>query len=143
MDHISGCRTAETSPRRLVVRRRSSCRPPFCVSVAIAIVHSFDFPPFPIHKNKKALVPCNQGTRADSCGTTHIHPFNGCTRSMHLRCMLPGKRVKLPSHLTPDSASDCPHKSIQHCRRRHDPTIRGSLCTPETAPTILTQRFHC
>ena len=38
-------------------------------------------------------------------------------------------------------ASDCPRKSIPHRRRRRDPTIRSSLCAPETMPTTLTQRF--
>ena len=40
-------------------------------------------------------------------------------------------------------ASDCPRKSIRHRRRRCDPTIRSSLCAPETIPTTLTQRFCC
>ena len=37
-----------------------------------------------------------------------------------------------------DPASDCPRKSIRHRRRCCDPTIRSSLCAPETIPTTLT-----
>ena len=69
-------------------------------------------------------------------------------RQMHFLCapmmhtsMITGEVPVAPNGGVPPS--DCPRKSIQRSRRCRNPTICGSLGTPDAPSTTLTHRFYC
>ena len=108
-------------------------------------------PPDPHFKNKKALVSTFLlGQEPYSLLRYHPTWLAHSTSPLVSRTAMRASLVTGEAPVAPNrkrnqvrSGSDCPRKSIRHRRRCCDPTIRSSLCAPETIPTTLTQRFCC